>query len=122
MSINTQHRMTGPVRIERRRPAALLLLLGAMSAHASFPSDAQLLAGFDLNFARCEVKYTYMRGQRDQAYANLWGFPLNAKSRAYLAGLRASTPYAAEKADALARPADDPAEWCPAMWHDAFPK
>jgi hypothetical protein len=84
-------------------PAALGLSLAAGVAQAR-PYDAKALAHYDKSYVECEASNPEMKGQRDEAYLDLWHIPPDDKSRARLAKLRADPAYAAEKQRAAKAP------------------
>jgi hypothetical protein len=75
--------------------AALGLALASGAAQAR-PFDAKALARYDHSYVACEAGNPEMKGHRDEAYLNLWRIPVDAKSQARLAKLRADPVYAAE--------------------------
>jgi len=74
---------------------AAIALLAATSAQA-FPADPKKLAHFDVGFARCEQKFDFMRGRRDEAYLGMWKIKPDTKSKAQLASLRSGAIYKSE--------------------------
>jgi hypothetical protein len=100
---------------------AFLLVLPALPAHADLPSDAALLADFDANFERCEASFPHMRGKGDETYAKLSHFEFNKKARTYLAGLRRSAQYRAQKQQSRPPTGEEQAGWCREVWAEAIP-
>lgn len=97
----------------RAAPALLvgmLMLLAGGVTTAAAPADAasraRALAKFDAGYAQCEQRVPAMKGQRDQAWANLYRLKHDDALRSQLATLRKSADYKAESgraAKALAR-------------------
>jgi len=102
--------------LHRRGATALLagtvtLLIGT-AAGAAVPADtaarARALAKFDAGYAQCEQRVPAMKGQRDQAWANLYRLKHDDSLRNQLATLRKGADYKAESgraSKALAREA-----------------
>jgi len=105
---------------------ATIALLAATSAQA-FPADAKKLAHFDVGFARCEQKFDFMRGHRDEAYLGMWKIKPDAKAKAQLASLRKGAVYKSESrvaqktAEKTASPEIEArvAQQCQATWAEA---
>jgi len=102
---------------------AALLVLGSVDAHA-VAADARGLARFDVGYARCEQLHPQLRGQRDQAYLNLYRAPADPPALARLARLRQTAAYREEhrrfrreSSGPAARPAASPLDHqCRALW------
>ena len=105
---------------------ATIALLAATSAQA-FPADAKKLAHFDVGFARCEQKFDFMRGHRDEAYLGMWKIKPDTKARAQLASLRNGAIYKSESrvAQKIAEKTASPevearvTQQCQATWAEA---
>jgi hypothetical protein len=104
--------------------SALMSLTVGM-AHAQ--SDVKRLAQFDLGFARCETRFDYMKGHRDEAYLALWKVKLSAERRAALDKQRKSKTYQQERIKAQkSMAADSPAldekirNQCSATWSEVL--
>jgi hypothetical protein len=101
---------------------AATMTLVATSAQARL-LDPKALARFDLGYARCEARYPYMQGFRDETYLSMWRIKANPKSMADLAKLRSGAAYRSEKqraaqtAKGAVPAASSPVEReCQALW------
>lgn len=83
---------------------ALVFSFAAGGAEAR-PYDAKALARYDHSYVACEAGNPAMKGHRDEAYLNLWHVPVDEKSQARLAKLRADPAYVSEKQRVAKAPA-----------------
>lgn len=75
-----------------------LALFGLFATSAqALPSDIKVLAQFDLGYAKCETRFAYMRGHRDEAYLALWKVKPDAARRTELSTVRKSSKYKQER-------------------------
>jgi hypothetical protein len=104
--------------------AVMLALAAAAATAKDRPYDAAALARYDLSYGKCESRFPYMQGHKDEAYLNLWRIGADARSLGRLAQVRSGAPYKAERArvvSASAKPATQAASsplerQCQGLW------